>query len=56
MTFSATADKATPINICNHTYWNLSGNLKAPIAGHILQLACSHFLPVGPSQARRGDE
>ena len=19
-------DKKTPINICNHTYWNLSGN------------------------------
>lgn len=31
MTFAATSDKATPINICNHTYWNLSGDLKSKV-------------------------
>ena len=35
MIFSATTSKATPINLCNHTYWNLSGDCRATVADHV---------------------
>jgi aldose 1-epimerase len=44
MEFSATTDKATPINLCNHTYWNLSGNLRSKITNHRLLLDCPFFI------------
>jgi len=35
----------TPINLCNHTYWNLSGDFKEPtIADHKLYLKNSSKL------------
>lgn len=33
-----TGDTATPVNMCNHTYWNLSGDLKEPIYNHVRRL------------------
>lgn len=55
MTFSATTDKATPINMCNHAYWNLSGDFRTNIKGHSLQLHCSHYLPVDSTQIPTGE-
>jgi len=46
ITFTATSDAATPINMCNHAYWNLSGGFKAGIAGHTLRSPCAHYCPV----------
>ena len=41
---TATTDALTPINIANHSYWNLDG---APDwSGHSLQIAADHWLPV----------
>eukprot|EP01039_Chlorochromonas_danica_P000029 gene29-32_t len=45
MTYSAFTDKATVVNITNHAYWNLSGNLKDKIYDHHLQLASEAYLP-----------
>ena len=39
MVFTATTDATTPINICNHAYWNLSGNFKSDIKGHVRVVA-----------------
>ena len=37
----------TPINLCNHTYWNLSGDFKQPtIANHKLKLNCAKYIPL----------
>lgn len=47
MEFRATTDAATPINMCNHTYWNLSGNLKSKIHDHVLALDCTHYVTAG---------
>lgn len=43
--YTATTDKATVINLTNHTYYNLS-SMKENILGHELQLNASRYLPV----------
>jgi aldose 1-epimerase len=44
----------TPINLCNHAYWNLSGDFKSPtIAEHYLRLQASHHLDLGEDQIPR---
>lgn len=41
----ATTDKATPINVVQHAYWNLSGDPTTSINDHELTIAADHFLP-----------
>lgn len=44
--YEATTDKATPVNLTNHTYFNLTGGTKTDILGHQVMLNASHFLSV----------
>jgi aldose 1-epimerase len=44
--YEATTDKATPVNLTNHTYWNLAGDGKGDILGHVLTLESSKIVPV----------
>lgn len=39
-------DRPTVVNLTNHTYWNLSGDLRTKILDHTLQLSCGHYIPV----------
>lgn len=41
---SATTDKATPVNIVQHAYWNLSGDPTTSINDHILTIPAKYFL------------
>ena len=41
----AVTDKATPVNLTNHTYFNLSGAGNPSILDHRLKLNCDFFLP-----------
>lgn len=44
--YRAKTDKITPVNLCNHSYWNLAGPESGPVYNHELKLNCDNYLPV----------
>ena len=45
---SATTDRATPVNLTHHLYFNLSGDDQTPILDHTLEIAAEAITPTGP--------
>lgn len=43
---SATSDRATPVAMVNHSYWNLAGHDSGDMLDHELEVLGSHYLPV----------
>jgi aldose 1-epimerase len=53
--YFATTDRTTPVNLTNHTYWNLKDGGQSDIFGHVLRIYGDHYTPVDATLIPTGE-
>ncbi|MEH7109028.1 aldose epimerase family protein [Bacillus sp. JJ1764] len=53
--YSATSDEKTVLNMTNHSYFNLSGNVKRDICDHTLTVKSDQYLPLNEELLPTGE-
>jgi aldose 1-epimerase len=53
--YSASSDKDTVLNLTNHSYFNLAGQGKGEVLGHVVKIDASRFTPVDATLIPTGE-